>query len=63
MTPTWLETLKNSVSQLETETAKFYEKGNKTAGTRSRALLQEIKASCQEGRTHIQATKTTATKA
>ena len=63
MTPTWLETLKNSISQLETETTKFYEKGNKTAGTRSRAILQEIKASCQEGRTHIQATKTTAPKA
>jgi hypothetical protein len=55
--------LKNMIAESEEDFAKFYEKGNKTAGTRSRALLQEIKASCQEGRTHIQATKTTATKA
>ena len=55
--------LKELIAGLEEDVVKFYEKGNKTAGTRSRALLQEIKASCQEGRTHIQATKATAPKA
>jgi hypothetical protein len=36
MTPQWLTELKETVSQLENETVKFYEKGNKSAGTRTR---------------------------
>jgi hypothetical protein len=57
MTPQWLNSLKEQVSQLEAEAVKFYEKGNKSAGTRTRKLLQEIKATCQEGRTHVQESK------
>jgi hypothetical protein len=58
MTPQWLTELKETVSQLENETVKFYEKGNKSAGTRTRKLLQDIKAVCQAGRTHVQEAKT-----
>ena len=43
MTPQWLTELKEAVSQLENETVKFYEKGNKSAGTRTRKLLQILK--------------------
>jgi len=57
MKPQWLEELKNAVAELEAESGKFYEKGNKSAGTRSRKLLQDIKALCQTGRTHIQEAK------
>jgi hypothetical protein len=55
MTPTWLETLKNSISQLETETTKFYEKGNKAAGVRLRKGLQEIRTNSQLMRQEISA--------
>ena len=54
MKPQWLIELNNAVAELEAESGKFYEKGNKSAGTRSRKLLQDIKALCQTGRTHIQ---------
>jgi outer membrane protein assembly factor BamD (BamD/ComL family) len=57
MKPQWLDDLKNAVAELEAETGKFYEKGNKSAGTRSRKLLQDIKALSQTGRAHIQAAK------
>jgi hypothetical protein len=63
MTPQWLTELKEAVSQLEAETVKFYEKGNKSAGTRTRKLLQDIKSVCQAGRTHVQEAKTTEPKA
>lgn len=63
MTPQWLTDLKENVSQLEAEATKFYEKGNKSAGTRTRKLLQDIKALCQTGRTHVQESKATDTKA
>lgn len=63
MTPQWLTELKDAVSQLESETVKFYEKGNKSAGTRTRKLLQDIKAVCQAGRTHVQEAKTNEPKA
>ena len=56
MNPQWLEDLK-------AETSKFYEKGNKSAGTRARKSLQDIKALCQAGRTHIQGSKVEAPKA
>lgn len=58
MTPQWLTDLKENVSQLEAEATKFYEKGNKSAGTRTRKLLQDIKSICQAGRTHVQESKT-----
>ena len=62
-TPQWLTSLKDNFAQLEAETTKFYEKGNKSAGTRTRKLLQDIKALCQEGRVHVQESKTTEPKA
>lgn len=63
MNPQWLEDLTAAMSQLEAETSKFYEKGNKSAGTRARKSLQDIKALCQAGRTHIQGSKVEAPKA
>lgn len=63
MTPQWLTSLKESVAQLEVESNKFYEKGNNSAGTRTRAILQDVKALCQEGRTHVQETKNADSKA
>lgn len=57
MTPQWLTSLKESIAVLEMESTKFYEKGNSSAGTRARKALQDIKSLCQEGRTHIQETK------
>jgi hypothetical protein len=62
MTPDWLTTLKAAVESLEEETVKFYDKGNKSAGTRARKLLQDIKTLSQEGRKHIQEARVTATK-
>ena len=53
----WLETLKTLVAELEVENTKFEEKGNNSAGTRSRAILQDIKTTCQTGRTAIQDAK------
>ena len=59
-TSNWLETLKNTLSELEVEHAKFYEKGNNSAGTRARKLLRDIKLTAQEGRNDIQTAKVTA---
>ncbi len=39
------------------EGEKFYEKGNASAGTRTRKLLQDIKAKAQEIRIDIQRVK------
>lgn len=38
-----LEQIKSLVETLSSETSKFYEKGNKSAGTRARKAAQEIK--------------------
>lgn len=48
------EQLNSLVSDLEGDMVKFYEKGNKTAGTRARKKLQEIKKLAQEIRLEIQ---------
>jgi len=48
------EQLKSMVADLEGDMVKFYEKGNKTAGTRARKKLQEIKKLSQEIRLEIQ---------
>lgn len=48
------EQLKSHVAELEDDMVKFYEKGNKTAGTRARKKLQEIKKLAQEIRLEIQ---------
>jgi|LakMenE01Jun11ns_1017448.scaffolds.fasta_scaffold9927696_3 hypothetical protein len=38
-----LEQIKTLVEQLSAETTKFYEKGNKSAGTRARKTAQELR--------------------
>ncbi len=42
------------MSELEVEMEKFYDKGNKAAGTRARKQLQELKKLSQEIRLEIQ---------
>lgn len=46
--------VKNLVTGLEADMTKFYEKGNKAAGTRARKGLQELKKLAQEVRLEIQ---------
>lgn len=48
------EQLKSMVTELEDDMIKFYDKENKTAGTRARKKLQEIKKLAQEIRLEIQ---------
>jgi hypothetical protein len=47
------EQLKNLVAELEEDFSKFYEKGNKTAGTRVRKGCQDIKNLCQDIRVDV----------
>ncbi len=47
------------IDELEPDMVKFYEKGNKAAGTRARKTLQEIKKVAQEIRLEIQDYKNT----
>jgi hypothetical protein len=47
------EQLKNLVAGLEEDFTKFYEKGNKAAGTRVRKGCQDVKNLCQEIRVDI----------
>lgn len=49
-----VEQMQSLVAELEPEMTKFYEKGNKAAGTRARKQLQEIKKVSQEIRIEIQ---------
>lgn len=49
--------LRDMVLSLETDFSKFYEKGNKAAGTRIRKAMQELKNSAQEIRVEIQTIK------
>ncbi len=51
------EELKNLVGSLESDMDKFYSKGNKTAGTRARKQLQDLKNLCQSIRIEIQELK------
>ena len=48
------EELNQLVEELEEDIDKFYDKGNKAAGTRARKKLQEIKKLSQEIRLEIQ---------
>jgi hypothetical protein len=52
------EKLKDLVTELEADFSKFYEKGNKTAGTRVRKGCQDIKNLCQEIRVDVSSKKT-----
>lgn len=49
-----IQQMKDLLDQLEPDMVKFYEKGNKAAGTRARKTLQEIKKVSQEIRLEIQ---------
>jgi hypothetical protein len=51
------EQLKNLVSQLEEDMNKFYDKGNKAAGTRVRKGCQDIKNMCQDIRVDVSSKK------
>lgn len=49
-----IEEVKNLVTELSEDLDKFYEKGNKAAGTRARKQLQELKKLSQDIRLEIQ---------
>ncbi len=49
--------IKSLVDDLEVDMEKFYSKGNKTAGTRARKTLQELKKLSQDIRVEIQKKK------
>ena len=49
-----IDDVKNLMSDLEEELSKFYDKGNKAAGTRARKQLQELKKLAQDIRVEIQ---------
>ncbi|HKL19937.1 MAG TPA: hypothetical protein VJ905_13260 [Halalkalibaculum sp.] len=46
--------IKNVIEGVEEDMSKFYEKGNKAAGTRARKGLQELRKLAQEVRLEIQ---------
>ncbi len=49
--------IKALVDELEVDMEKFYSKGNKTAGTRARKTLQDLKKLSQDIRVDIQSNK------
>ncbi len=49
--------LRDKIQEIEEDVQKFYEKGNKAAGTRIRKAMQEVKALAQDVRNDIQAKK------
>lgn len=49
-----IEEVKNLMSELEEDMEKFYDKGNKAAGTRARKQLQDLKKLAQDIRLEIQ---------
>ena len=57
-----IENLLTLIESLKTEVTKF-EGGNKSAGTRARKILQDIKAEAQSTRLKIQEQKTSAVEA
>lgn len=52
------EQLVKMVTELNDDVTKFYEKGNKTAGTRVRKTCQDIKNLCQDIRVDVSNKKT-----
>lgn len=52
--------IKALVDSLGDDLDKFYNKGNKTAGTRARKTLQDLKTLAQATRTEIQESKKSA---
>lgn len=55
------ENLKTLVNNLEEDVTKFYDKGNKAAGTRVRKGCQDIKNLCQTIRLEVSELKKTET--
>jgi hypothetical protein len=51
------EQIKALVNEAEGDIQKFYEKGNKAAGTRVRKSMQDLKKLAQDLRTHVQESK------
>ena len=49
--------LKGFVDGLEDDFSKFYQKGNKAAGTRVRKAMQELKRTAQDIRVEVQSKK------
>ncbi len=49
--------LKDAVDALEEDFSKFYDKGNKAAGTRVRKAMQDLKARAQAIRLDVQEKK------
>lgn len=54
------EKIKELVSSIEGDVAKFAEKGNKAAGTRVRQAMQELKKLAQDVRVEVQEAKNNA---
>ncbi|MBO6794916.1 MAG: histone H1 [Balneolaceae bacterium] len=52
-----VDELKGLVEDVSSEMEKFYDKGNKAAGTRARKGLQDLKKLAQDIRLEIQAKK------
>lgn len=51
--------MQDLLEELKPDITKFYEKGNKAAGTRARKTLQEMKKKAQDIRMEIQEWKNT----
>jgi hypothetical protein len=49
--------LKSLVISIEDDFSKFYDKGNKAAGTRARKAMQDVKVLAQDIRKEIQESK------
>ena len=56
-TPTTLNEMINLLASVQSDYNKFYDDGNASAGTRVRKAMQEVKATAQEVRLHVQTTK------
>ncbi len=53
--------LRDMIMACEGDFAKFYDKGNKAAGTRVRKAMQELKVLAQDIRTEVQTMKNSET--
>ena len=51
------QNIKALITEVEGDIEKFYEKGNKSAGTRNRKVMQDLKKLAQEVRQDVQDTK------
>lgn len=56
-TPTTLDDMIDLLTEAQTDYNKFYVDGNKSAGTRVRKVMQQIKTAAHDVRVHVQATK------